>query len=599
MRLSSLLRWALGLALLVCADVWAAPQARVALVIGNSAYSGVWPDLGAGPAQDAGRMRKVLTDLHFEVLYRENADLPQMEQALDELRSVLKQHPGALALVYYSGHGAQAPAPRAEGGQDTDNFLIPARTDLHREADSRYKALALSRIEDTLRSAGASTGVIILDACRKNGLERDTKATGQTQGLAAQGGANIVVAYAAAPGRYAYGNHKGPGFFTTAVALEIEKPGTLVDALNRARKDVIAETRGRARGTQEPEIRAAGTEPVVLVEAAASPSQPSHSDPRAEELAYLNTLRELPVARRVATCADYRGKVQRGEFPGAFAAPIGELCSSGGTDQPPVTMRAAEPVHPCTVCPEMVAIPPGSFQMGSPASEKERADDEGPVHEVHIHYAFSVSKYPITRREWKAFVKETGHKDPSECPRNPQTDDDPVVCVSWQDAQDYAAWLSTKSGQHYRLLSEGEYEYVNRAGSATAYWWGASPEAQCEHANGADAAAKKEYPDWIYAAACNDGFAHASPVGHFPPNAFGLYDTTGNVYSWTQDCYHESYKGAPADGSAWGGGDKGCTGGWVVRGGSWVTDPARLRAASRNAHSSGDGNVGFRVARSD
>jgi formylglycine-generating enzyme required for sulfatase activity len=222
-------------------------------------------------------------------------------------------------------------------------------------------------------------------------------------------------------------------------------------------------------------------------------------------------------------------------------------------------------------CPRMVVIPPGSFRMGSPDDELGRFDGEGPVHEVHISYAFAVSKYPITRGEWKQFVNETGHKDASDCLKGGQQDNRPVVCVDWQDAQDYAGWLSRKSGHRYRLLSEAEYEYVNRAGSQTVYFWGDSYDRR-------------------YA---NDGLG-TTAVGSFKPNPFGLYDTTGNVWSWTQDCWHDNYDGAPTDGSAW---TYSCSYGRVVRGRPWAGFPRWLRSASRGWSDGFDGDGGFRLAR--
>jgi formylglycine-generating enzyme required for sulfatase activity len=219
-------------------------------------------------------------------------------------------------------------------------------------------------------------------------------------------------------------------------------------------------------------------------------------------------------------------------------------------------------------------MPRGTFHMGSPADEADHQAEEGPVHEVRIRYALAVSKYPITRREWKQFVKEAGHQDPSDCVDDHQ-ENNPVVCVSWKDAQDYTAWLGTKSKQHYRLLTEAEYEYVNRAGSQTAYFWG-------------DSAA--DLPRFA-----NNNRQGATPVGILKPNAFDLYETTGNVYSWTLDCYHSSYNGAPTDGSAWVGKEECKT--RVVRGGSWDADPKKLRSAYR---ANGDVDreiIGFRVAR--
>jgi len=218
----------------------------------------------------------------------------------------------------------------------------------------------------------------------------------------------------------------------------------------------------------------------------------------------------------------------------------------------------------------MVAIPPGRFKMGSPSSEHGSVV-EGPVHAVEIRYDFSVSKYPITRGEWKQFVQQTGHKDGSCLKGKP--DNHPVVCVSWQDAQDYAVWLSGKSGQHYRLLTEAEYEYVNRAGSQAMYFWGDSDQELPQYANKSGA---------------------VTSVGSFKPNAFGLFDTTGNAWSWTADCWHDSYNGAPTDGSAWL--RRGDCSRRVVRGGSSVNDSWRLRSAYRSFWRHDFGQVGFRVA---
>jgi formylglycine-generating enzyme required for sulfatase activity len=244
--------------------------------------------------------------------------------------------------------------------------------------------------------------------------------------------------------------------------------------------------------------------------------------------------------------------------------------------------RAGAIFRDCTeVCPEMVVIPPGRFMMGAPSTEPYDGEDEGPVHEVHIRYAFAVSQHPITRAEWKRFVRETGHHDRSACLKG-QQDNHPVVCVDWQDATDYAAWLSINTGKHYRLLSEAEWEYAARAGTTTAYYWGreiGSGHAACD--------------------GCESTYDSKStaPVETFPPNKFGLYDMAGNAFSWTQDCYHHSYNGAPSNGSAWRSGS-GCSAGHVVRGGAWLTGPLKLRCAYRAGYDDDrDGLVGFRLAR--
>jgi formylglycine-generating enzyme required for sulfatase activity len=264
----------------------------------------------------------------------------------------------------------------------------------------------------------------------------------------------------------------------------------------------------------------------------------------------------------------------------------------------------------------MVVIPPGRFHMGSPDDEQARSDDEGPVHEVSIAYPFAVAKYPVTRGQWRQYLAGTGGSGSHNCyglnqskgqteiepqyswldPGFAQEDDHPVVCVRWDEAQGYANWLSQKTGHHYRLLSEAEYEYINRANTSSAYFWGSTDDGQCTYANGADASLKARYSA-LQAAGCNDGYVFTSPVGHFQPNAFGLYDTTGNVQSWTQDCWHNNYNGGPGDGSVWTlGGD--CSN-RVVRGGSFDYRPSLLRVASHGWSPRSLFRVGFRLAMSE
>jgi formylglycine-generating enzyme required for sulfatase activity len=216
--------------------------------------------------------------------------------------------------------------------------------------------------------------------------------------------------------------------------------------------------------------------------------------------------------------------------------------------------------------PEMIVVPRGRFLMGSPASEKGRCDGEDPVHEVSIDYCLAVGKYPVTRGEWRRYVDETGRQstgeldwlNPSFPPDNEQDDQHPVVCISWEDAQAYITWLNEKTGRHHRMLSEAEYEYINRAGTSTRYFWGDSDEDLKLYAN-------------------RNGRG-TTRVGSWKPNPWGLYDTTGNVWSFTQDTYQDDYNGAPTDGSAW---EADTSSNRVVRGGSWADFPWLLRSACR------------------
>ncbi len=269
----------------------------------------------------------------------------------------------------------------------------------------------------------------------------------------------------------------------------------------------------------------------------------------------------------------------------------------------------------CPDCPEMVEIPAGSFEMGSPASEAGRFDSEGPQHRVSVN-SFAAGKFEVTRGQFAAFVNATGYNAGSECytfeggrsekrsgrnwqnPGYAQTENHPVVCVSWDDAKAYIAWLSQKTNKSYRLLSEAEWEYAARAGSSTARYWGASPDTACAYANVMDAAGKSQVPGISWEVHnCNDGSAYTAAVGSYKPNAFGLYDMIGNVWEWTEDCWNRSYAGAPSDGAAWTTGE--CSVGRVLRGGSWYFIPRYARLATRDwfVPSSRNINYGFRLAR--
>ena len=251
----------------------------------------------------------------------------------------------------------------------------------------------------------------------------------------------------------------------------------------------------------------------------------------------------------------------------------------------------------CADCPEMVVVPAGSYMMGSPASEAGRFDVEVPVHQVTISQPFAVGVYEVTREEFGRFVRATGYSTGDRCLtgedgkveersgrgwRNPgyrQGEREPVVCVSWEDAQAYMRWLSKETGELYRLLSEAEWEYVARGGTNTARYWGESEAEQCRYANGADASTGFEW-----AVSCHDGYARTAPVGIYVANAFGLHDVLGNVWEWTQDCWNASYEGAPSDGQAWERGDCRVR---VLRGGSWLNLPRFLRSALRDGYTAG------------
>jgi formylglycine-generating enzyme required for sulfatase activity len=226
--------------------------------------------------------------------------------------------------------------------------------------------------------------------------------------------------------------------------------------------------------------------------------------------------------------------------------------------------------------PALVTVPAGRFQMGSPADEPDRSDDEGPRHAVTLR-AFALGQTEVTFDDYDRFARATGHPLPDDggWGRGAR----PVINVAWADAAAYAAWLSAQTGRAYRLPTEAEWEYACQAGQAGHYCGGDDPDAVA----------------WFR----QNAGGRTQPVGQKAANAWGLRDLSGNVWEWTADCWHDNYTGAPADGGAWqetGGGDCGRR---VVRGGSWGNGPGNLRSANRVRDSPdvAGGNLGFRVAR--
>jgi formylglycine-generating enzyme required for sulfatase activity len=223
----------------------------------------------------------------------------------------------------------------------------------------------------------------------------------------------------------------------------------------------------------------------------------------------------------------------------------------------------------CEKCPEMVMVPAGSFTMGSPANEAERSAEESPQHRVTFSKPFAVGRFSVTFDEWDACVADGG------C-NNYKPDDAgwgrgrrPVINVSWDDANAYVTWLSRKTGKPYRLLSEAEREYVTRAGTTTPFWWGVSISTNQANYNG----------NFTYGSGAKGDYRQKTvAVDSFQPNPWGLYQVHGNVYDWVEDCYHDTYNGAPSDGSAWTSGECKYR---VLRGGSWDYKPRNLRAANR------------------
>ena len=241
----------------------------------------------------------------------------------------------------------------------------------------------------------------------------------------------------------------------------------------------------------------------------------------------------------------------------------------------------------CEGCPEVVVVPAGSYVMGSPSSEEGRWGNEGPQHRVTIREPFAVGVYEVTFEEWAACVSAGGCDGYVPDDQGWGRGRPPVINVSWEDAQRFVAWLRDETGEPYRLLSEAEWEYAARAGTTTPFHTGSTIATSQANYDG----------DYTY----GDGRAgvyreQTVKVGSFAPNGFGLHDVHGNVWEWVEDCWNDSYRGAPSDGTAWRSGD--CSR-RVVRGGGWISGPGVLRSAFRSGLDSGFrlNESGFRVAR--
>ena len=279
----------------------------------------------------------------------------------------------------------------------------------------------------------------------------------------------------------------------------------------------------------------------------------------------------------------------------------GSAASAESADHAALTFRD------CRICPEMVVVPPGTFVMGSPETEKDRDKDEG-QHKVTIAYSFAVSKGPITWDQWEACVRDAmcdgkAVEAALRLDRDGKPIQDyaghahgqhPVVGVSWQDAQSYVGWLNRKVGkENYRLLSESEFEYAARAGTTTPYWWGNEPSH--DYANyGKDAG-----EDLGGMAAGRDLWEDStSPICSFPTNAFGLCDMHGNIYQWVEDCYETTISSLPTDGSAVKSGNCAVRG---FRSNSFESNSKTLRSANRAfvypPDTRGRNYLGFRVAK--
>jgi len=312
-----------------------------------------------------------------------------------------------------------------------------------------------------------------------------------------------------------------------------------------------------------------------------------------------------------------------------LGAPLSVPVAAAPVAPAPAALAQVAPVtfHDCADCPEMVAIPAGSIDIGSTPEERSNAgtpamfgDREGPVVKVTIARPYALGRTEVTRKMYAAFIADTRRVDPAGCgihdaakdswspqpgynwhnPGFAQGDDHPVVCVSFDDAAAYAAWLSHKTGKRYTLPSEVQWEYAARGGTRTAWYWGDAMETGCDKANilsSGMVAAFGSPNSMAGRVVCNAAHTFTTPVASYAPNPFGLYDMIGNAFEWVADCYADSHVATPTDGSA--NVQSGCTR-HFLKGGAFHTPLWLTRSAVRGNPIPADLHmftIGFRVAR--
>ena len=509
----------------------------VALVVGNANYPGPRGAM-ASAVNDARAVAEEFRQLNFDVDLKENLGKEQMQRAVASF--IAKISEGTTALFYFSGIGLQSVR---------QSYLLPVDAQIRTEEDVWRDGFSIDALLSEMNCVGAKTKIIIIDAARRNVFESRFRAS--PAGLAPiVAPVGTLAMYSAAPGKQIDNGTSEKSAFATELIKQLQTKGiTAETAFNRARIGVSRATKNEqvpfVASSLSEEFYFGTSRSLVTSPQALAPKPPAHETTPA---------RTRPPPRQPAQ-----------EAAREPARPQRE----------PTRVGPGKVLSDCPDCPDLVVVPAGEFEMGSSTSEYNK-----PLHHVSISKPFAIGLFEVSFKEWDQCVEDRGCKTRPD-DRGWGRGNHPVINVSWLDAKQYVAWLTKKTGHVYRLPSEAEWEYAARAGSTTSFWWGRSVgarEANCRE--------------------CKTGKAEqALPVGSYKPNAFGLFDTAGNVAEWVEDCWHDDYKGAPTDGSAWGA--SGTCQLRVLRGGSFDSQALYVQSGVRFRY---DYDVpysanGFRVVR--
>jgi formylglycine-generating enzyme required for sulfatase activity len=613
---------------------------RVALVIGNQRYvDSALPNV----ENDARAISATLRTRGYTVTLHENLDAHTMAEAIASFQKSLAD--GGEGLFYFAGHGLQVAGK---------TLLLPL------DANSRVPSTLLTKaidLEVVLAAMSAPRAgrrnLVILDACLNNPFSPDpfselSVGTGRPLFRASSGNGapprmplpeQTEVAFATVPGGLAADGSQGHGRFTSALLKTLGERGLSPrEALARAALAVRVDSRGAqspwidsswpkdeqamtqvplpimsARPTQD-DVEGAGISRGVMPKDSAEQVEMTfwesikNSEQAGDYEAYLQAYpngrfaalakaritrlraaapktepiapkaepapaaKPAPEPKRAAPARPEPRRAPAASAPTPAPAPASPVAAD---EKPaPLPASAKGEIKDCPTCPVLVGIPAGSFNMGSNSSDPS----EKPAHQVALRKPFAIGKYEVTVDQWNACAASGA------CPRTGEANrpgNTPIRDVSWDEAQLYLKWLSTAGGQSYRLPTEAEWEFAARGGSTTRFWWG--DQMQKGKANCKDCG-----EPW------QDG--GPAPVGSFAPNQFGLHDMNGSVWEWVQDCWHNTYKGAPTDGHAW---DEANCRVRVIRGASWRDGASYMPSTTRFKYDSAvrQSQNGFRVAR--
>ena len=622
-------------------------ETRVALIVGNSDYKSAPLE---NPANDASDLANALEKKGFKVLVRENVGERGLKEAVDTFAKYLQK--GGIGLFFFAGHGIQVKDQNFlmpvdigfESEADIAYKGVSAEYVLSRMAE------AGNRVNIVILDACRNNP---FQAAKKSNKGLGVMNVGRAE-------VGTFIAYATSPGSVAADGTGRNGLYTRSLLRALDSTDSDIDKVfGRVRTGVVQETAGAQVPWTSSSVvgsfffdvaedaiaqgLAAQAKPVSIAyeSSLGSGVDAAPYDPVQEQVVWNRIKDSRNPADFIAYLEKFSGAgraafarwiVQKygGTLPPTLSAPARAPAPVPMAPAPvavaPAAVAANQMLSPtgttestsgerdCPNCPELVTVQGGEFVMGSGKDEKLREPDEEPAHRVTVSGPLAVGKYEVTRRQYAEFVKDTKrehkggcnstlggrfNKNPKALWSNPgftQKDDEPVVCVSWDDARAYVTWLSKKTGKAYRLPSEAEWEYLARAGTTgRRYWPDTDDAAACKFASVADTTFKRVSPGMpIFP--CSDEFTYTAPVGRFPANAFGLHDMLGNASEWVEDCWNGDYAYAPATGAARTTGS--CTE-RGFRGGAWNGKPATVRAAYRDRESIEErhDNLGFRVVR--